>query len=183
MRRTHVTLSVAVVLSGLVASHARPLLLLAVVLAYIAIALVPGPRRTFTGTELPILAGVGAALIVIGMASPNTSLFLAGVVVVGLGFANSASGPAGRAGWLGELLFPTGWSLVGSSVWSWRGAGASYLVAGLWTLILTAAPEGVMYFVGPLHDADQLFHNVIVPIAFWPYVTFGMLGVFGQRFV
>jgi hypothetical protein len=134
--------------------------------------------------ELPILTGVGIGLIVIGVSRPNTSLFLAGVFAVGLGFANSArDGPAGSGGWVAELLFPTGWILLGSSVWSWRGAAASYLVAGLWTLFLTAAPEGVMYFVGPLHDADQMFHNVVLPIVFWPYVTFGMLGVFGQRFV
>lgn len=184
MRRTRAPPSVAGVLSAFVASNVRPLLLLVVVLAYIAIALVPGPRRTFTGMELPILTGVGLGLIAIGLGRPNTSLFLAGVLAVGLGFANSAwGGPAGRGGWLAELLFPTGWILLGSSAWSWRGAAASYLAAGLWTLFLTAAPEGVTYFGGPLHDADQLFHNVLLPIAFWPYVTFGMLGVFGQRFV
>ena len=170
-------------LRAFVASNVRPLFLLVIVLAYIAIALVPGPRRTFTGLELPILAGVGMGLLTIGLGRPKGSLFLAGVLAIGLGFANSASGPSGRGGWFAEMLFPTGWILLGSSAWSWRGAATSYLVAGLWTLFLTAAPEGIMYFAGPLHDADQLFHNVLVPIAFWPYVTFGMLGVFGQRFV
>ena len=46
-----------------------------------------------------------------------------------------------------------------------------------------AAPEGVTYFDGPLHDADQLFWEVLVPIASWPWVTFGMLGTFGVLFV
>jgi hypothetical protein len=184
MRRTRLPLTVAAVLSAFVASNVRPLLMLLVVVAYIAFALVPGPRRTFTGIELPILTAVGMGLIAIGLSRPNTSLFLAGVLAVGLGFANSAlGGPAGRGGWLAELLFPTGWTLLGSSAWSWRGAAATYVVAGLWTLFLIAAPEGILYFDGPLHDADQLFHNVLLPIAFWPYVTFGMLGVFGQRFV
>ena len=184
MRRTRLPRSVAAVLSAFVASNVRPLFLLVVVLAYIAIALIPGPRRIFTGMELPILAGVGMGLIAIGLSRPNMPLFLGGVLVAGLGFANTAQGgPAGDGGWLAELLYPAGWILVGSSAWSWRAAAASYLAAGLWTLFLTAAPEGVMYFVGPLHDADQTFHNVALPIAFWPYVTFGMLGVFGQRFV
>jgi hypothetical protein len=184
MRRTRVPRSVAAVLGAFLGSNVRPLLLLVVVLVYIAFALLPGPRRTFTGMELPILAGVGTGLVAIGLSRPIMPLFLAGVFAAGLGFANSAQGgPAGSGGWVAELLFPIGWTLLGSSVWSWRGAAAGYLAAGLWTLFLTAAPEGVMYFVGPLHDADQMFHNVVLPIVFWPYVTFGMLGVFGHRFV
>lgn len=184
MRHTRVPPSVAAVLSAVAASNLRPLVLLFVVLAYIAIALLPGPRRTFTGLELPILTSVATGLIAIGLSRPNMALFLAGVLAVGLGLANSAfGGPAGRGGWLAELLFPTGWILLGSSAWSWRRAAATYFVAGLWTLFLIATPEGVMYFDGPLHDADQMFHSVLLPIAFWPYVTFGMLGVFGQRFV
>jgi len=80
-------------------------------------------------------------------------------------------------------MFPMGWTLLGWALGSWRAGAASYVATGLWTVLLLAAAEGVRYFDGPLHDADQLFWQVLVPIAFWPWVTFGMLGTFGVRFV
>jgi hypothetical protein len=177
--------SVAAVRSGVVTANFPALLLLLVAFAYIAFGVLPGPRRVPTGGELPILIGVGALLVVISLCRPKRVPYLAGVLAVGIAFASAPSAPlpGPPGGWLVALMFPMGWTLLGSALRSWRAGAASYIAAGLWTVVLLAVPEGVMYFDGPLHDADQLFWEVLAPIAFWPWVTFGMLGVFGVLFV
>lgn len=161
------------------------MLLLMVVFGYVAVAVLPGPRRVFTGAEPPILIGVSAMLVVIGLCRPKRLPYVAGLLAVGIAFASAPSAPlpGPPGGWLSALTFPTGWTLLGSAQRSWQAGAASYVATGLWIVVLLAVPEGVAYFDGPLHDVDQLFWKVIAPIAFWPYLTFGMLGVFGVRFV
>ena len=177
--------SVAAVRSGVITTNVPALLVLLVVFAYIAFAVLPGPRRIPTGGELPILIGVTAVLVVIGLCRPKRAPYLAGVLALGLAFATvpwtPLPGPPG--GWLVALMFTMGWTLLGSALRSWRAGAASYVAAGLWTVLLLAAPEGPQYFDGPLHDADQLFWEVLVPVAFWPWVTFGMLATFRVLFV
>jgi len=142
-----------------------------------------------TGGELPILIGVAALLVVIGLCRPKRAPYLAGGLALGIAFASASASvrwtplPGPPGGWLVGLMFAMGWTLLGSALRSWRAGAVSYVAAGLWTIVLRAVPEGVMYFDGPLHDADQLFWEVLVPVAFWPWVTFGMLGVFGVLFV
>lgn len=160
-----------------------PIAVMGTTFAYIGIALIAGPRRVSTGAELPILIGVSVLLLVMLSRRPRFALYSAGILAIASALAVRQRALPGFAGWEVELLFPMGWTLVGSSVWSWRRSAALYVAAGLWALALVAWPEGIAYFDGPLHDADQLVYNVLVPIAFWPYVTFGMLGVFGVRFV
>ena len=132
-----------------------------------------------------MLIGVSALLVVIGLCRPKTVPYLAGVLALGVAFAcvpwTPLPGPPG--GWLVALMFPMGWTLLGWALRSWRAGAASYVATGLWTVLLLAAPVGARYFDGPLHDADQLFWEVLVPIAFWPWMTFGMLGTFGVVFV
>lgn len=163
---------------------ARPLVILAATFTYIAIALIPGPRRLWTGLEAAILIGVGTTLVLVLSCRPRLAPYLAGIFAVVAALAASAGGPDGLSyHWEVMLLFPLGWTLIGSSAWSWRAGAATYVWAGLWTLALLAWPDGIAYFDGPFHDADQFVYEVVVPIAFWPSMTFGLLGVFGMRFV
>lgn len=164
-------------------SRTVAVLVLAVVAAYVAVALLPGPRRVQSGLEPPILAGSAVLLTGVAICRPRVVPYALGVAALVLAFAiHSRSSADGFVGWHVELLFPIGWGMIGSSVWSWRAAIASYIGVGIWTLFLTGAPEGIAYFDGPLYDADQLVFSVLVPIAVWPYLTFGMLGLFGIRF-
>jgi hypothetical protein len=171
--------------STLATANVRACLPLLIVLAYIAVALVPGPRRVTTGAELPILIGVGAVLAAIALCRPRRGPYLVGAVAIGIAFASvpRAPLPGPPGGWVFTLMFLTGWILLGSALHSWRAGVASYVAAGLWTLLLLAAPEGVTYFGGPLHDVDQFFWKVLAPVVFWPHFSFGMLSVFGVRFV
>lgn len=163
-----------------------PLVVVAVVFAYIAIAVLPGPRRAVTGLEPQILAGIGAAVIVVGLCRPRRWPYLIGALVVAGAFASASLGPVAPWTPTGQVfasLFALGWVLIVAAVRNWRAGVASYLAAGVWTTCLLAVPEGPAYFAGPLRDVDQLFWEVLFPLGFWPYVTFAMLGVFGVRLV
>ncbi len=80
------------------------------------------------------------------------------------------------------LLAPVGWVLVWASVSSWRLGLATYLLPGILTLVLLAAPEGLDYFPDHVNDADSMFWKVFVPVMCWPLVAFGMLGALGIVF-
>lgn len=73
------------------------------------------------------------------------------------------------------LLAPLGWALAWGSVSSWRLGVATYLLPGIATLVLVAAPEGLEYFPDHWNDADSTFWKVFVPIMCWPRLIFGML--------
>lgn len=147
---------------------------------YVAFAVLPGPRGRPTGAEPLILVGFSAVAAVMGLRVRRRAAYIAGIALVLLAFVNLPTAPVP---WLPSglfaVFFPLGWVLLWSGAWSWKAGVASYAGVGLWTLALLAASEGVMYFSGPLHDADQFVFRVAVPVVMWPQVTFGMLGAFG----
>lgn len=76
------------------------------------------------------------------------------------------------------ILAPVGWVLAWSGVSSWRLGIATYVVVGIATLAVHAAPEGLEYFPDHWNDADSVFWRIYVPIMCWPG-AFEMLLAFG----
>lgn len=162
----------------------RPILVQQIVWAYIAVAVIPGPRRAALGLEIAIVLGIAAVLVCVLVNLARPVPYVAGVALIAIALWTTQKTPTlGSVEELAlRLLFPAGWVLVWASVSSWRLGLATYIAAGMWTLLLYAAPEGMAYLPGHWNDLDSVFWRIVAPVAFWPYVTFGMLGAFGIVF-